>query len=701
MNNKYTFAQLCDLYDKIEIPIIQRDYAQGRNNQEVKKIRDKFINDFLLDNILQDNQVELDFVYGSILTETKDEVKQKIFIPLDGQQRLTTLFLLYFYTAVNENRIEDVSNLLLKFTYETRPTAHDFCELLITNGGEFKNTANLRFEIEDSVWFNEEWKNDPTIAGMLKVLETFQENKQLNNSTKSLLDKLLDTQHQFISFYFTDLEEFGLTENLYIRMNARGKMLTDFENFKSEFYKIIQYEPALLDQVKDKIEYKWVENLWEYRDNDSYVIDNPFMHYLSFITEMLYYKDAQFRASPSSYETNFLDFKVLKSIYSIEDNLKFLIFSLDFIKEINQFDDKVLWDGKSIHNILNDIVQGKTDTNQYFILYSALKYSFSEKPLENLLDYIRVVRNLIQNTEDNSRREWSRLLGSLQNLISDENVYKVLSVLKDENKLLGFRKEQREEEVFKSHIILQFSDYKKIIFQIEDNNNFKGNIANILKVVVSNTEEEFNLLGLNSVAYNEELLKKLKAIFVAYEKLSTKDFNPIWGNLLITGLYSQTYESRLLYSFNFEKHPAILLFAKEYSQSKLSLSEYIIKIQKEFIHQKEKQFDDFSEIRNVKEQLYLYYIINERIYEKDYTEFFKNNNFNFGWLRKETGYKSFFIKGIKGCQYFPNSNPIFQVYNYQFRYNLGINSNNTLDIEIVGGNKKRNPFELIKIWAKK
>lgn len=701
MNNKYTFAQLCKLYDKIEIPIIQRDYAQGRNNQEVKNIRDKFINDFLLDNILQDNQVELDFVYGSILTETMEEVKQKIFIPLDGQQRLTTLFLLYFYTAINENRIEDVSNFLLKFTYETRPTAHDFCELLITNGVKFKNTKNLRFEIEDSVWFNEEWKNDPTIAGMLTVLETFQENEQLNNSTKSLLDRLLDEQQQLISFYFTDLEEFGLTENLYIRMNARGKMLTDFENFKSEFYKIIQYDSTLLDQVKDKIEYKWVENLWEYRDANSYVIDNPFMHYLNFITEMLYYKDAQFRASPSSYETNFLDFKVLKSIYSIKDNLKFLIFSLDFVYQINQFDDKILWDGKSTHSILSDIVQGKIDTNQYFILYSTLRYSFSEKPLENLSDYIRVVRNLIENTEDNSRREWSRLLGSLQNLISDENVYKVLSGLKDENKLLGFRKEQREEEIFKSNIILQFPKFKDLIFQIEDNNNFKGNITNILKVVVSDMEEEFNLIELNSISFNEELLKKLKAIYIAYEELSNKDFNPIWGNFLVTGLYYQTYESRLLFYYNYKKHPAILLFAKKYSQSKLSLSEYIIKIQKEFIHQKEKQFDDFSEIRNVKDQLYLYYIINERIYGKSYAQFFKNHNFNFGWLKKETGYKSFFIKGIDGCQYFPNSNPIFQVYNSQFRYNLGINSNNTLDIEIVGGNKKRNPFKLLVYWAKK
>jgi hypothetical protein len=109
-------------------------------------------------------------------------------------------------------------------------------------------------------------------------------------------------------------------------MNARGKMLTEFENFKSEFSKIIRYNHSLLETVKDKIEYDWVDNLWEYRDANSYIIDSPFMAYLSFLTEMLYYKNAQTRAK--SYENNFLDFRVLKDIYSKEDNLKFLIFPL-------------------------------------------------------------------------------------------------------------------------------------------------------------------------------------------------------------------------------------------------------------------------------------------------------------------------------------------------------------------------------------
>ena len=90
MSNKYTFWGLCNTYDKIEVPIIQRDYAQGRNTDDVLKLRNKFVNDYLIKSILKGENIELDFVYGSILIEKKNEVEQKIFIPLDGQQRLTT-----------------------------------------------------------------------------------------------------------------------------------------------------------------------------------------------------------------------------------------------------------------------------------------------------------------------------------------------------------------------------------------------------------------------------------------------------------------------------------------------------------------------------------------------------------------------------------------------------------------------------------
>ena len=70
----------------IEIPIIQRDYAQGRIGKEY--LRASFLKELkeALDN--KGKPLKLDFVYGS---QENNHLQ-----PLDGQQRLTTLWLLHW-----------------------------------------------------------------------------------------------------------------------------------------------------------------------------------------------------------------------------------------------------------------------------------------------------------------------------------------------------------------------------------------------------------------------------------------------------------------------------------------------------------------------------------------------------------------------------------------------------------------------------
>ena len=77
-----SFWQLLET-NKISIPIIQRDYAQGRKEESEK--RERFL-ESILKHISKQEKLHLDFVYG--------RVKNNIFYPIDGQQRLTTLVLL-------------------------------------------------------------------------------------------------------------------------------------------------------------------------------------------------------------------------------------------------------------------------------------------------------------------------------------------------------------------------------------------------------------------------------------------------------------------------------------------------------------------------------------------------------------------------------------------------------------------------------
>ena len=699
MNTKHSFWSLCQDYGKIEIPIIQRNYAQGRENKDIVRNMDKFVNEYLIDSIINNKKIELDFIYGSVLNiENKDCKKIDVFIPLDGQQRLTTLFLLHWFIALKENRVAEAKVNLTKFTYETRPSAHDFCCRLVEMHKP-SSLSGIRKTIEDSEWYDNEWAYDPTITGMLNMIETFSNNKYLMNHSTELFDILIDVNDPLISFYFISLEDFGLTENLYIRMNARGKQLNDFENFKSEFYKIIA-DSNHLETVKNKIEYDWVDNLWDYKNVNTYIVDKVFMRYLTFITEMLYYKQAEFRAD--KYETDFLDFKLLHKIYSKENNLNFLIFSFDFISKIktmNKID--ILWSkNSSISDILNDILSTTKDINKHFVLYSTLKYFYDHKEETNFYDYIRVVRNLIENTKENSRREWPKLLKSVENLIQDENIYNFLLSNQQKKILDGFYAPQRNEEIMKAKIIKEFGEKCKIIlFNAENDPYLKGNISIIVAVSYGLKENDlcsFNILDFDPIKFKCD---EFKSMYYAYKSISADNFNLIWGDLLTSNLYKQSAWDRLTFSSDYIKHPAVIILAKDFKQSqKTDLITFLIEKEKIFINHLYESETDLSCIKNVKEQLYLYYILHTRILKKNYNSFFKKG-YNWGWLSKEVSFASIFVEGITGSKYFPNKNPIFQSYSQQFRYNCGLNRDNALDEEIVGNGRKKNPFKLINEWC--
>ena len=105
---------------RIEIPIIQRDYAQGR--EEHKTVRVNFL--LAIKNAISNSQeLNLDFIYGNVVNE-----KLSIFQPLDGQQRLTTLYLLHWYAYKKElDENKKISEILSHFTYETRMSSRGFC----------------------------------------------------------------------------------------------------------------------------------------------------------------------------------------------------------------------------------------------------------------------------------------------------------------------------------------------------------------------------------------------------------------------------------------------------------------------------------------------------------------------------------------------------------------------------------------------
>jgi uncharacterized protein with ParB-like and HNH nuclease domain len=262
-NSKYSVISLFKEYDEIKIPIIQRDYAQGR--ESAKEIRKNFLNS-IKDHL--NSGLHLDFIYGSV----EQQNKRKVLILLDGQQRITTLFLLYWYAAIKQNNIgkfreifcfEENKTVKSKLRYEVRPSSEEFLDYLVSEPNiEFRNDCKPSEIIKDRNWFYLSWNHDPTISGMLNMIDAIDETFR----DESELFDLLYNDVSKITFDFLELNNFGLTDDLYIKMNSRGKLLTPYENFKAKFEKLIEryFEQKDFIKIAKKFEKEYTDIFWEY-----------------------------------------------------------------------------------------------------------------------------------------------------------------------------------------------------------------------------------------------------------------------------------------------------------------------------------------------------------------------------------------------------------------------------------------------------
>lgn len=166
MNNIANTTTLWQLLGKckVVIPILQRDYAQGRVGYE--SLREKFL--LAISAALNgEKQLKLDFVYGSSDQECR-------FNPLDGQQRLTTLWLLHWYLAFRLGKLSEQSTIehLSNFSYETRVSSTSFCQRIVKRGSEIVKgeNENIAEAIIRQTWIPSVWRQDPTVQSMLRML---------------------------------------------------------------------------------------------------------------------------------------------------------------------------------------------------------------------------------------------------------------------------------------------------------------------------------------------------------------------------------------------------------------------------------------------------------------------------------------------------------------------------------------------------
>lgn len=482
----FNFFELIEVQEKIEIPIIQRDYAQGREDKF--EIRNNFLS--ALEYSISNNQpIQLDFIYGSKVGGS--------FQPLDGQQRLTTLFLLHWYALTKEKKPQDTKNKLGRFSYETRITSREFCQALINNTIDIEDNIGLSDKIRDSKWFFLSWNKDPTIDAMLRTIDDI--NKKFYK-IENLWDKL--TAQNSISFYYVELDEIGLTDDLYIKMNARGKLLSPFENFKASFEKLIEdngweQDKEQLGKFAFKIDTDWTDFFWRhFRRNNA--IDNSLMKFLSTIVMIR----ASIERIPD--RINLIsqlndNYNSLKPSYISEETFDYIYRCFNFYCNLNNLDilniNIPFFRHTPMKNFFNEVVSMESSSSytQKVYFYALTEYLLRNKEIDNdkLMEWMRVIRNILSRGSVEKGGNRPDIIRSPETFDGVINLIKELSqgcsdiyMFLNENKpSSAFAKDQVEEELIKSKIIINNNGIKSSIHSMEDLNFFKGRISFALKCI--------------------------------------------------------------------------------------------------------------------------------------------------------------------------------------------------------------------------
>ena len=478
MERAISFWDFLNRYN-IEIPIIQRDYAQGRKGKET--LREMFLKNLknAMDNNLSDKQeiLILDFVYGS--------VKNGKMHPLDGQQRLTTLWLLHWYVALRAKKMEEAGKSLQKFSYETRMSSRDFFKNLCSqdfnafvpreNSSDESRESIVDF-ITNQIWFYAEWKQDPTIQSVLRMLsgtdmndgieELFGDEKQ--EDFEKYWEKLTSANAP-IKFYYLPMNNFNLTDDLYIKMNARGKQLTHFENFKADLVGYIEENQwkDLTDPEKGipiKMDTSWLDIFWTHRSENNRVdeiyfeflnrfflnyhirkIEDASDKYYSFLTKK---GTIRYEGLKNYMWDNKIDMDLFKNLERILDNFS--------NSDIKKDDFTCHWDEKfrfipeyqqdSIEDTGNEWLEVSSITQlQRVVFYAICKYfEEDEADTESLRRWMRFVWNIV-SVKIQNLSEMKKAIDIIDRVKSPHNVYSELKYLGEITTNNAFERQLKEE----------------------------------------------------------------------------------------------------------------------------------------------------------------------------------------------------------------------------------------------------------------
>lgn len=562
-----------DPISSIIIPTIQRDYAQGR--EENKALLNEFLEKIFY-HLDSKKLLKLDFIYGSLNRD-----KSNVFYPLDGQQRLTTLYLLHLYiikveTKYSALKYEEYRGILSKFSYETRDTSRRFFKKL----ADLEFSKNPKDEVIESYWYNEHFALDPTVNAALNTLDIIHQ----IYTDKGYSNLLCSLEQEIIVFYVLLMDQFNLTDDLYIKLNARGKVLSSFENFKADivgyiknsegFQNLLKNQDGLImhhsDIISTKFDNQWTDLFWtearKYLDQSEEIkisksVDTTFFRFIHRLLINELFLNHKEQEELFDYLLNnernviYNNYELYKPFIT-DEFINDLEKVLDFYARYNSIIEPIVcsFDKTSKWSIYKETFTMNIDriffyaVNQYIINLNDQEFNSS-----SFKHWIRIVLNLVSDPDVRSDEAYRSVMNVIRLIaINSYNIYQSLSdgTLDDIiNSINNIHKEQLLEEKLKAKLIIEdASSWEDIILQAEAHKLYEGNISFILKEGISakDFEQRYNvsclLFNNNEIV---EVLNNQSHSLMRYVISKHTDYNALKAfNFLSTTQNWQTYLRR-------------------------------------------------------------------------------------------------------------------------------------------------------------
>src|SRR5690606_35962910 len=373
--------------------------------------------------------------------------------------------------------------------------------------------------IIDSSWFFLSWKRDPTIKSMLTMLDAIH---QKFKDSPEVWNKLNN-----ITFHYIELQNFGLSDDLYIKMNARGKPLTDFENFKAKFEQHIdkwENYSAPTKTFAHKIDTVWTDLFWRYKEKIEriddegrvtveYRIDDHITNFIAATVINYYAQNLEIQLNEEDEEKVKKELEKKIKAKNVTDNavkrerierrittlfnnpreitfndlptqgaFEYLVECFDRYSQNNSTElkfDVDLW--KYCEDTLfKDIIQNKKlEWKNRAVFYAQTTYLLKTNlDRSSFNDWIRVVRNIIENSTINDVATYMSAVNLIRELSNGwSDIYEYLTT----NTVNARHAEsQVKEEIEKAKIIIAYPDAKQVIHVAEDTHFCKGRIDFLL-----------------------------------------------------------------------------------------------------------------------------------------------------------------------------------------------------------------------------